>query len=152
MPGDGFVVVRPLQEIVEDRMRSWRLGATLFVAFGGLALVVAFVGQYGAISYQVAQRMHELGVRAALGARARDVVWLVGWQSVRVGALAVVLGIALAASAARWVQPLLFRQSATDPLTYSIVAAGMVLAALAAGALPAARAMRADPCTALRAE
>ena len=152
MPGDGFVVVRPLQEVVDDHMRSWRLGATLFVAFGGLALLVALVGQYGAISYQVTQRMHELGVRAALGARASDVVGLVAWQSVRVGAVAVGIGLALASSAARWVQPLLFHQSATDPLTYAIVAAGMLLAALAASALPAARAMRADPCTALRAE
>ena len=152
MPGDGFAVVRPLQEIVDDHMRSWRLGATLFVAFGGLALAVALVGQYGAISYQVTQRMHELGVRAALGARTRDVVWLVTWQSVRMGVIAVLIGLALAASAARWVQPLLFRQSATDLLTYSIVAGGMVIAALAASALPAARAMRADPCTALRAE
>ena len=152
MPGDGFVVVRPLQEIVDDHMRSWRLGATLFVAFGGLALAVAFVGQYGAISYQVTQRMHELGVRAALGARARDVVVLVAWQSLRVGAIAVLLGCGLALSASRSIQPLLFRQSAADPLTYSIVATGMVLVALVASALPAARAMRADPCTALRAE
>jgi ABC-type antimicrobial peptide transport system permease subunit len=152
MPGDGFVVVRPLQEVVDDRMRSWRIGATLFVAFGGLALVVALVGQYGAISYHVTQRMHELGVRAALGARASDVVGLVAWQSVRVGAFAVSIGLVLAIGMSRWVQPLLFRQSATDPLTYSIVAAVMVLAALAASAIPAARAMRADPCTALRAE
>jgi len=152
MPGDGFVVVRPLQEVVDDRMRSWRVGATLFVAFGALALAVALVGQYGAISYQVTQRMHELGVRAALGARTRDVVWLVTWQSIRVGGIAVVIGLTLAASVARWVQPLLFRQSATDPLTYVIVASGMVVAALAASALPASRAMRADPCTALRAD
>jgi ABC-type lipoprotein release transport system permease subunit len=79
-------------------------------------------------------------------------VWLVVWQSVRAGAVAVAIGLALASSAARWVQPLLFQQSARDPLTYTVVAAAMVLAALAASALPAARAMRADPCTALRAE
>ena len=152
MPGDGFAVVRPLQEVVDDRMRSWRLGATLFIAFGGLALAVALVGQYGAISYQVTQRMHELGVRAALGARSGDVVQLVAWQSARVGLIAVVIGLSLALGAARWVQPLLFRQSAADPLTYAIVAGGMMIAALAASALPAARAMRADPCTALRAD
>ena len=152
MPGDGFVVVRPLQEVVDDHMRSWRLGATLFVAFGALALAVAFVGQYGAISYHVAQRMHEWGVRAALGARAGDVVWLVASQCLWVGAVAVAIGLALAWGAARWVQPLLFRQSATDPVTYSIVAAGMAIVALAASALPAARAMRADPVTALRAD
>jgi ABC-type antimicrobial peptide transport system permease subunit len=152
MPGDGLVVVRPLQEVVDDHMRSWRLGATLFVAFGGLALVVALVGLYGVISYQVTQRMHELGVRIALGARAGDVVGLVVWQGARVAVAAVAIGLLLALLAARWVQPLLFRQSATDPVTYSVVAAAMLFAAIVASAIPAMRAARADPCTALRAE
>jgi len=152
MPGDGLVVVRPLQEVVDDHMRSWRLGAALFGAFGGLALVVALVGLYGVVSYQVTQRMHELGVRIALGARSRDVVSLVVWQGARVVVSAVAIGLALALVAARWVQPLLFRQSATDPVTYTIVAAAMLLAAMVASAIPAMRAGRADPCTALRAE
>jgi len=133
-------------------MRSWRLGAALFVAFGGLALVVALVGLYGVVSYQVTQRMHELGVRIALGARSRDVVRLVVWQGTRVAISAVAIGLLLALVAARWVQPLLFRQSATDPVTYSIVAAAMLLAATTASAIPAMRAGRADPSTALRAE
>jgi predicted permease len=152
MPGDGFAVVRPLQEVVDDHTRSWRLGATLFVAFGGLALVVALVGLYGVISYQVTQRMHELGVRIALGARAGDVVGLVVWQGARVAVAAVAIGLLLAILAARWVQPLLFRQSATDPATYSVVAVAMLLAATGASAIPALRAARADPCTALRVE
>ena len=152
MPGDGLVMVRPLQEVVDDQSRTWRLGATLFIAFGGLALVVAIVGLYGVISYTVAQRMHELGVRVALGARSGDVVRLVVMQGLRVAAVGVVIGCGLALLASRWVQPLLFKQSATDPLTYSIVGVAMLLAALAASGIPALRAIRADPCTALRSD
>ena len=152
MPGDGFAVVQPLQDAVDGHTRSWRLGATLFVSFGGLALVVVLVGLYGVVSYQVAQRMHELGVRVALGARSSQVVWLVVSQGVRVTLVAVGVGFALALAAARWVQPLLFRQSAIDPITYSIVGGAMLLAAIAASAVPAARAMRADPSAAMRVE
>jgi ABC-type antimicrobial peptide transport system permease subunit len=152
MPGDGLVVVRPLQGVVDDQSRSWRLGATLFIAFGGLALVVASVGLYGVIGYTVAQRSHELGVRVALGARSADIVWLVVLQGVRVAATGATIGCALALFASRWVQPLLFRQSATDPATYLEVCAAMLLSALAASAIPAVRAARADPCTALRAD
>jgi predicted permease len=152
MPGDGFVVVRPLQEVVDNQSRSWRLGAALFIAFGGLALVVAIVGLYGVISYTVAQRMHELGVRIALGAGARDVVQLVVWQGVRVTIAGVGIGLFLAFIASRWVQPLLFRLSATDPATYIGVGAVMFVSALAASVLPTLRALRADPNSALRSE
>jgi predicted permease len=152
MPGDGFVVVRPLQEVVDDQSRSWRLGATMFVAFGGLALAVAVVGLYGVISYNVAQRTHELGVRVALGARAGDVVRLVVGHGLRLGLAGVAIGLVGAWLGARWVQPLLFRQSATDPATYGIVGATMIVAAFAASATPAMRAARADPNTALRSD
>ncbi|MEX2180076.1 MAG: ABC transporter permease [Gemmatimonadaceae bacterium] len=152
MPGDGFVGVRPMQEVVDDQSSSWRLGATLFVAFGGLALIVAIVGLYGVISYDVAQRRHELGVRVALGARAADVVRLVVGQGVRLGLAGVAIGLGLSLVAARWVQPLLFRLSATDPATYAAVGAAMLLAALAASAIPALRAARADPNVALRSD
>ncbi len=152
MPGDGLVVIRPLQEVVNDQSRSWRLGATLFVAFGGLALVVALVGLYGVISYNVAQRMHELGVRVALGARATDVVRLVVGQGVAFALAGVVIGLGLALLAARWVQPLLFRISASDPATYAGVGLAMLAAAIAASAIPAFRAARADPNVALRSD
>jgi predicted permease len=152
MPGDGFVMVRPLQEVVDDQSRSWRLGATLFVAFGGLALIVAIVGLYGVMSYNVAQRKHELGVRLALGARAADIVRLVVGQGVRFALAGVVIGLAAALLSARWVQPLLFKQSAMDPVTYALVGVAMILAALAASALPALRAGRADPNEALRSD
>ena len=152
MPGDGFVVVRPLQEVVDDRSRSWRLGATMFVAFGGLALVVAAVGLYGVISYNVAQRTHELGVRMALGARTRDALRLIVGQGVRVALAGVAAGLALALAAARWVQPLLFQQPANDPLLYALVGVVMLAVAIAASAIPALRAARADPNIALRSD
>jgi len=152
MPGDGFVVVRPLQVVVDDQSRSWRLGASLFIAFGGLALLVAVVGLYGVVSYNVAQQMHDLGVRIALGARSSNLLGLVMWQALRVAVSGVAIGLALPLVAARWVQPLLFKQSATDPATYAVVGAAMILAALAASAIPARRAMRADPNVALRSD
>jgi predicted permease len=152
MPGDGFVVVRPLQEVVDDQSRSWRIGAILFIGFGALALVVAVVGLYGVISYGVAQRQHELGVRTALGARAGNVVWLVVAQGARLALIGVGLGLILALIAGRWVQPLLFQLSAKDPAILVSVGGGMLLAALAASAIPAVRAARADPNLALRSE
>ena len=152
MPGDGFVVVRPLQEVVDDQSRSWRLGATLFVAFGSLALVVALVGLYGVVSYNVTQRKHELGVRVALGARAGDVIRLVVGQGFRVVAIGITVGLTLALAAARWVQPLLFRESARDPATYAVVGVAMLFAAVLASMMPARRAARADPNAALRSD
>jgi predicted permease len=152
MPGNGFVVVRPLQEVVDDQRRSWRLGATLFAAFGGLALVVAMVGLYGVVSYSVEQRRHEIGVRMALGATRRRVVRLVVAQSLRATGAAVAIGTAIAIAAAPRTQPLLFAESARDPLVYLAVATAMLAAAIAASAGPAARAARMDPNAAFRAD
>ena len=124
----------------------------MFVAFGVLALVVAAVGLYGAIGYDVAQRMHELGVRVALGAQRAHVVGLVVGRGARLTLAGTGLGVIVALLGARAVQPLLFRQSATDPWVYAGVAAVMLAVALAASALPASRAAGADPNQALRAE
>jgi ABC-type antimicrobial peptide transport system permease subunit len=128
------------------------LGATVFVAFGGLALIVAGVGLYGVIGYSVTQRMHELGVRVALGARRTDVLRLVVGQSVRLTLAGVAIGSLLALAVSRWLQPLLFRQSATDPSVYVAVGALLLVVAIAASASPATRAARADPNVALRAD
>jgi len=150
MPGDGFVVVRPLQEVVDDQSRSWRLGATLFVAFGGLAVIVAAVGLYGVIGYTVAQRMHELGMRIALGARSGHILRLVLKQGIVFAAAGGVIGLGLAGIASRWIEPMLYKQSARDPVVYGAVGAIMIVVALAASAMPAWRAVRADPNRALR--
>jgi predicted permease len=152
MPGTSYVTARLLRDIVHDAQRSWRLGSTMFLAFGLLALIVAAVGLYGVISYNVAQRSHELGVRVALGAQARDIVRLVVGQGARFATLGLGLGLALAYLAARWVQPLLFQQSARDPAVYGLVSALLLGVALFSSALPAMRATRADPNTALRSD
>jgi putative ABC transport system permease protein len=152
MPGMMYVTVQPLAEIVAGTQRPWRMGASLLVIFGALALVVAAVGLYGVISYNVAQRMHELGVRVALGATPRRILGLVVGQSMRIVLAGVVAGTLLAVSASKWVQPLLFNQSAKDPLIYLGVAALMFVVAVAASSSPAAVAAKADPNVALRAE
>jgi predicted permease len=152
MPGESYLVPTRLEDVLAGARRSWQLGATMFVAFGGLALVVAAVGLYGVIGYGVTQRMHELGVRIALGARRRDILALVTGQGMRLATLGAVLGIGVAVAASRWIEPLLFRQSATDPLIYVGVVLVLLLVAVAACLVPAVRASRADPNAALRAE
>ena len=150
LPGSAYVTVRPLTEIVDGAQRSWKLGATMFSAFGLLALVVAAVGLYGTVTYDVAQRRHEMSIRVALGAQTRDVVRLVVAHSLTFAAAGIVTGLVLAAFTARWMQPLLFRQSAIDPVVYAFVAVLIVSVALVASAAPALRATRADPNDALR--
>jgi predicted permease len=152
LPSPAYVTVRPLAELIDGQQRSWRVGATMFVAFGVLALLVAAVGLYGVITYNVAQRMHELGVRIALGAQARDVIRLVVGQGLRFALAGVSLGLLLAWMAGRWIQPLLFQQEARDPTVYGLVAGLLLATALLASAVPAKRATRADPNSALRSD
>jgi predicted permease len=152
MPGEGFITAWPMDDVFKAPRRSWEIGATLFVAFGGLALLVAAIGLYAVIGYNVTQRMHELGVRIALGAQTRDVVRLVVGQGMGFGIAGAILGGALAILAARWVQPLLFQQSARDPFVFLTVGGILVMVAIAASSVPAFRATRADPNSTLRAE
>ena len=107
---------------------------------------------YGVIAYSVAQRMHELGVRIALGARSPDILRLVVAEGVSFAVVGVAIGLVVALIAARWVQPLLFHESATDPLVLVTVALTTGLVALVASVVPAIRATRADPIAALRSE
>ena len=152
MPGQAYVTVRPFRELVDGQRRSWLFGATMFVAFGVLALLVAAVGLYGVIAYNVAQRMHELGVRIALGARPANLIRLVVSQGLRFALAGIAVGTALALLLAKWVQPLLFQQSAKDPMVLALVAALLLFVALVASSIPARKATRADPNAALRAE
>jgi ABC-type antimicrobial peptide transport system permease subunit len=152
MPGESYVTVQSLGDLVDRQRRSWRVGATMFVAFGGLALVVAAIGLYGVISYNIAQRKHELGVRIALGAQSKDVVRLVVGQGLRFAMAGMTVGITAALLAARWIQPLLFQQSATDPAVYGAVAISLLVVAILASWLPALKATRADPNSALRSD
>jgi predicted permease len=152
MPGAAYVTVTPFSQIVSPETRSWQLGATMFVAFGLLALVLAAVGLYSVIAYNVTQRTHEMGVRNALGARAGDVARLVIGEAVRVGAIGIAAGVALALWATRWVKPLLYDVSPTEPGIYLAVSLVLLAVAVLASWVPARRATRVDPNVALRAE
>ena len=152
MPGASYVTVTPFSEIIGSRKRSWRLGATMFVAFGVLAIVLAAIGLYSVIAYNVTQRTHELGVRRALGAQTADVARLVVTDGLGVVAVGVVIGTAVALASGRWVQPLLFDVSPKDPMVFVFVATLLVLVAVAASWVPAVRASRVDPNVALRTE
>jgi len=152
MPGAAYVTVTPMSDIVGQQTQSWELGTTMFVLFGLLALVLAAVGLYGVIAYDVDQRTHELGVRVAFGARVGDVTRLVLRQGLRIAAISVALGLAIALYVGRWIQPLLFRESAHDPVVLVAVAAVLLGVAALASFIPARRAGRVDPMVALRAE
>jgi ABC-type antimicrobial peptide transport system permease subunit len=152
MPGTSYVTVLPLREVVDEQQRSWRLGSTVFMYFGVLALAVAGVGLYSVIGYDVAQRLHEIGVRVALGATRGDIAAMVVGQGMRFAAAGALLGVVAALTMSRWIQPILFRQSAVDPVIYAAVAAIIVVVALLASAVPALTAVRSDANAALRAE
>jgi len=152
MPGSSYLTITPLEEVVGQERRSFQLGATMFTVFGGLALFLATVGLYSVVSYGVAQRRHELGVRVALGAQVGDIVSMVVGEGVRVAAAAVGLGLLAAWAAGRWVAPLLFETSPHDAVIFGSVAAALILIAVLASLVPASRAARVDPAGALRAE
>jgi putative ABC transport system permease protein len=150
MPGDSYVSVRRLAEVVDAQTRSWALGSKAFAVFGVLALVIAGVGLYSVISYGVAQRTHELGVRMAIGARGADVVRAIVAEGMRVGVVGLMIGAAVSMGAAPLIQPLLFNESARDPVVIAVVCGVLLLVAAMASAIPAARAARLDPTTALQ--
>jgi predicted permease len=152
MPGDSYLTVTPMHEIVDPNIRSWQLGATMFLVFGGLALVLAGIGLYSVVAYDVAQRTHELGVRIALGAGGSDVVRVVVADGLRFILIGILLGSGLALWAGRWIQPLLYGVSPSDPVVFGTVAGTLLFAAGLASLLPALRATRVDPTVALRTE
>lgn len=151
-PNLPFANIRPMRRLVDPETRSWTLGATMFSAFGLLALVIAAVGLYSVVAYDVAQRTAELGVRVALGARASDVVRLVLGHGARVALVGVTVGMGTALAATRWITPLLFEVSPRDPLVFGGVATSLFAIATLACLAPARRASRVDPAVALRAE
>ncbi|HEY2378719.1 MAG TPA: ABC transporter permease [Gemmatimonadaceae bacterium] len=152
MPGASYITTTPLSEVLGQETRSWRLGASMFSAFGALALVLAAIGLYSVIAYNVAQRTHEMGVRMALGAQASDVIRLIVKEGVAFGIAGVVIGGAIALGAGKWLAPLLFDESPRDPAVFVVVAVSLLAVALAASWLPALRAARVEPTKALRYE
>jgi len=144
--------VATTRELAERALSGSRFQTLLTGLFAALALLLASVGVYGVVSYTVAQRAHEIGVRVALGARSRDVLRLVVTQGMRPVLAGVVLGLAASLALTRLMEGLLFGVSATDPATFAATAALLSAVALAACLVPALRATRVDPAAALRQE
>jgi putative ABC transport system permease protein len=144
--------VQTMQEFASQSMASQRFPMILLGAFAGLALLLASVGIYGVISYSVAQRVHEIGIRIALGAQPRDVLRLVVGQGAKLALAGVGIGVGVALALTRLIASLLYGVSATDPLTFGGVAILLTLVAIAACYIPAHRATKVDPMVALRYE
>ena len=145
-----YARVRPYQELLDPQLRSWRLGATLFTAFGLLALGIAAVGLFGVVSYLVTQRTREIGVRLALGGTRPMVARRVVADAARLAGIGVAAGALLALAGAPLVESLLFQTPAREPM--SLIGAALVLVGVTvcAAAVPAWRASRVSPMIALR--
>lgn len=147
-----FVGGGPFENVLSPHLRSWRLGATLFSALGALALLVAGVGLYGSLSFEVACRRVELGIRGALGAGAGRLAQEVVRRGLLLAGGGIAIGLVAVLAAGRVAEPLLFRTSPRDPALLLAASALLVAVAVLASWLPAARAARVDPATALRSE
>jgi predicted permease len=142
----------PLSVQLDASLTRDRLMATLSGFFGAVALLLATVGLYGTLSYSVARRRNEIGIRIALGAARGRVVQLVLGEVARMVIVGVMLGAVAALASTRLVRSLLYGLSASDPATVIVSVAVLTVVAVAAGALPAWRAARVDPIAALREE
>jgi ABC-type antimicrobial peptide transport system permease subunit len=144
--------VRTMEQRVTDSLLVERLVAGLSAAFGGLATLLASIGLYGVMAYNVSRRTREIGVRMALGAFPKDVVWLVLKEALSLLAIGLALGIPASLAMGRYVQSQLFGIHFADPSSLSLAVGSLAVAAALAGFIPARRASRVDPIRALRYE
>ena len=141
--------LRTLEQVMTDTLSRQRLTMFLLVGFAAVSLLLVVIGLYGVISYSVAERTRELGVRIALGAQRADVLRMILGEGIALAAIGVVLGLLGALALSRLIASLLFGVTATDPLTLGVVASILAGTALLASFVPAHRATRIDPATVL---
>ena len=144
--------VQTMDEIIALSLAEKRFTMILLGAFAALALLLASVGIYGVVSYLVARRTQEIGIRMALGANRADVVRLVMRDGIRMAGIGIGIGIVCALFLTRLMAKMLYGIKATDPVTFLVISGLLLLTALAACYLPARRAMRVDPMVALHFE
>jgi predicted permease len=144
--------IRTMKDVLGHEFGQRETGTTLLGIFAGLALLLAAIGLYGVLAYFVSQRIPEFGVRMALGAQSRDILWLVLKRGMGLALLGLAIGIAASFALTRLIASLLFEVSASDPIIFGAIALLLTTVALAACIIPARRAMKIDPMVALRYE
>jgi len=141
-----------MNQLMSDWTSTRRITLVLLAMFSGLALILAAIGIYGVISYTVALRTQEIGIRMALGAQRRDVLRMVMKQGARLALIGVAIGVVAALALTRFVSSMLFSVSASDPIVFVSVPVLLMVVTLVACYIPAMRAMKVDPMIALRYE
>jgi predicted permease len=152
MPGASYVTVTPFADVMNEQTHSWRVGRTMFISYGAIALLVAAVGLFSVVAYDVEQRRHEIGVRLALGANPRDIAGIVLGRGLLLASVGTVVGAVAMLAASNGLRALLFEVSPRDPVVYAAVAAIILSTAGVASFFPARRASRVDPSLALRSD
>ena len=151
-PNMPFVNISLFSSMVGGQLRTWRLGATMFSIYGGVALLIAAIGLYGVLAYWVSQRTREIGVRMALGAQQRDIVRLVVVQSGAAVLAGLLIGALTALAGSRWVADMLYETSPRDVTAYATAALAVGVIGVLASIVPARRSAAVDPVIALRAD
>jgi predicted permease len=151
-PSLAIADIRLMDQIADESVATPRFAFSLVGLFAGLAIVLAAIGTYGVISYSVSQRVPEFGLRLALGAPQRDLLRMVLAQAVRLAVAGAIVGVVVALAMARVLRNLIYNVSPADPVTFVSVAVMVIAIALVACYLPARRAARSNPMSALRAE
>jgi putative ABC transport system permease protein len=144
--------ITTLEQLLNQSILIRKFFMTLLLVFAAVGLILAAVGIYGVMSYVASQRTHEIGIRMALGAQARDVLKLVMGNGMALALMGVVLGLVVAFAVTRVMAGLLFGVTATDTATFVTVSVGLIAIALLACYIPARRATKVDPLVALRYE